>query len=497
MGFYFSKKNVSTDEYFVGGRSYSGWVIGLSLVGTSISSISFLAYPGDAYKTAWIRFVPNLMLPFAVLIAAYVFLPFFRKNYITSAYQYLEERFGPGIRVYGAVVNIIIQLIRVSIVLFLVSILLTQLTGLPSWICVVIAGISISIYTVVGGLNAVIWTDVIQTLILVGGGVLCLAVIIYKLPGGFGQIIHTALADGKLAFRDIVNGKPENISWAFTFKFKTITMMLILGFLGWLNEYSSSQSTIQRYCASKSAHEARKAMWFCVFSSLPIWAFFMFLGTSLYVFFKVNPTPEAMQMLDGTRKAEEILPYFVVNYLPPGFVGLVLSAILAAAMSSLDSGINAIATIGVVDIYKRHLVKNKNDKHYLRVAWVFSTVAAIIMIIGAIILAESKMRTLLDAATILLSLVGGGILGIYMLGFFTKKGSQRSVWFGIILTWIFSICVILSKKGILPTVPFDLYYAGLIGNLIMFVVGYLLDLILPGGHSAAHSCENELAVKID
>ena len=121
MGIYFSRKNTSTEEYFVGGRSFAGWIIGLSLVGTSISSISFLAYPGDAYKTAWLRYLPNLMLPLGVLIAAYLFLPFFRRGKITSAYQYLEDRFGPSIRVYGAITFIVGQLVRVSIILYLLS----------------------------------------------------------------------------------------------------------------------------------------------------------------------------------------------------------------------------------------------------------------------------------------------------------------------------------------------------------------------------------------
>ncbi len=178
LGFYFSKKNKDTEEYFVGGRSFSGWVIGLSLVGTSISSITFLAYPADAFKTAWLRFLPNLMLPIGVLIAAYVFLPFFRRSRVTTAYEYLEARFGPRVRVYGAGAFILGQLVRVSIILYLVSLVLNKMTGLSPTMSILIGGGLVAVYTIMGGIDAVIWTDVIQTIVLMLGGIVSLIVII-------------------------------------------------------------------------------------------------------------------------------------------------------------------------------------------------------------------------------------------------------------------------------------------------------------------------------
>ena len=196
MGFYFSKKNTDTEEYFVGGRSFSGWVIGLSLVGTSISSITFLAYPGDAFKTAWLRYLPNLMLPLAVLIAAYGFLPFFRRQNTTTAYEFLEARFGPSVRIYGAATFIIAQLVRISIILYLLALMIHEISGLGSITCILIGGVFVATYTIIGGIDAVIWTDVIQTIVLAFGGLLCLWVIVDTLPGGFyfgsvraGQII--------------------------------------------------------------------------------------------------------------------------------------------------------------------------------------------------------------------------------------------------------------------------------------------------------------------
>ncbi len=470
MGYYFSRKNNSTEEYFVGGRSYSGWIIGLSMVGTSISSVTFLAYPADGFKTAWLRFIPNFMLPIGILTAIYLFLPFFRRTKVTSAYEYLEHRFGPSARVYGAVTFIISQLIRLALILYLLSLLLHEMTGYSALVCVVLAGIFVAAYTIMGGIDAVIWTDVIQTIVLFLGGAIVLGVIIYAIPGGLGEIISVASADGKLAFTDWVDGHAEEVSWGLSLKNKTGLMMLILGLSVWLQEYGTNQNLIQRYAASRNMKEAKKAM---LFSNLNIviWAFYYFLGTALYVFFKQNPTVEATEILDGIRKAEQILPYFIINYLPPGITGIVIAAAVAAAMSSLDSSINAISTVTVHDIYRRHFVTDKEDKHYLRVAWVIASIASIIMIIGAGILTQIEDNTLQDTATILASVVMGGVFGLYLFGFITKRGGIKAVWFGISITLLFSMWTVLMKKGFLPdwmSVPFDLYYTGFMSHIIMF-----------------------------
>lgn len=331
IGLYFSRKNTSTEEYFVGGRSFSGWVIGLSLVGTSISSITFLAYPGDAFKTAWLRYLPNLMLPIAIFIAAYVFLPFFRRGNTITAYEYLEHRFGPSIRVYAALIFIIGQLVRISLILYLLSLLIHELTGLSPEMSIILAGVFVAVYTIVGGIDAVIWTDVLQTIVLMIGGLFCLGVIISSLPGGLEQIITIASEQGKLGFSELRDGQLVPIEWSFSLQDKTGSMLLLVGLTGWLTEYSANQNTVQRFCASKSDAEARKAMFVCAFTSLPIWAFYMFLGTALYVFFQVFPTETASQILNGEQKAEQILPYFINHYLPSGVAGIVIAAALAAA----------------------------------------------------------------------------------------------------------------------------------------------------------------------
>ncbi len=484
MGVYFSRRNKDTERYFVGGRTFSGWVIGLSLVGTSISSVTFLAYPADAYKTSWLRFLPNLALPVCALVGAFVFLPIYRRLRIVSVYEYLEQRFGPSIRIYGALTYIAGQFVRVSAVLYLVALLMHEVTGWDPVLCIVVTGVVVSIYTIIGGIDAVIWTDVIQTIVLIIGGVLCLGLIISHIPGGVGQIISVAWTDHKLSIAELRDGQLEPARWGFSLTEKTGLMMIILGLTAYLNEFGANQTTVQRYAASRSISEARKALFVNAFLNVPIWALYMFLGTALYVFFKTFPQPEATAMLDGSQKAEQILPYFVIHYLPSGITGLVLAAALAAAMSSLDSSINAVSAVAVTDLYKRLVRKGRDDRHYLIVSWCLAAVTAVVMVGGAIVLAEMSTTTLQDTATILGSLLGAGLFGVFMLGIFTRRGDARAVGFGILGTLLFTAWTIVASRmpSLLPSVmsvPFELYYTGILGNVVMFVLGYAVGCLLP------------------
>ncbi len=482
LGFYFSRRNVSTEEYFLGGRRFSGWVIGLSLVGTSISSITFIAYPGDAYKTSWLRFLPNLLLPVAVFIAAWLFLPRFRQGNATSAYEFLERRYGPSVRVYGACTFILAQLVRVSTILYLLALLIQEVMGLDPVTAIWVAGVFVAVYTVLGGFDAVIWTDVIQTLVLLLGGLFCLYIIVDLVPGGIATIWDIAIADNKLSFSELRDGELVPVGWGFSLSEKTATMMLLLGLSTWLTEYSSNQNTVQRFCAASSLQQARRGLLVCALSSLPIWAFYMFLGTSLYVFFQLNPTDVSQEILQGSRKAEQILPYFITRYLPNGVLGLVIAAALAAAMSSLDSSINSVTTVAVSDIYRRHIKPGREDRHYLRVAWGIAVVVSVLMVMGALLIMRAETRTLQDAATILVSLFGGGLLGLYLYGFLTRGGDSRAVWIGVAVTMVFTAWSVLASRELLPAalqIPFDLYYTGIIANVLMFCVIALAAAVLP------------------
>jgi SSS family solute:Na+ symporter len=339
------------------------------------------------------------------------------------------------------------------------------------------------IYTVLGGIGAVLWTDAIQTCLLFVGGIICIAAIIFKLPGGLNEILEIGKAAGKFSFSDVnpSTGEFTPLPWGFSFQAKTFMMLFLYGLTGWLTEYSGNQALVQKYFASKSIHETRKAILVKVLASMPIWGFYMFIGSALFVFFKRFPSQNAAEMLNGARKAEEILPFFVVNYLPPGFIGLIIAAALSAAMGAISNSVNSISTVFVIDTYKKYLIKDKSDKHYLVVSWLTAFATSVLMIIGAIILTKTKTQTIQDASTIIISVLNAGILGIYVLGFFSKRGDARAIWVGIICTVLFTIWVILGNRKLLPdymTFKFDLYYTMIFSNAIMFVSSYIAALML-------------------
>jgi solute:Na+ symporter, SSS family len=255
--------------------------------------------------------------------------------------------------------------------------------------------------------------------------------------------------------------------------------MLFIGFTNWMTEYSSNQNVVQRYCASRSTEDARRSMWICCLTSIPIWSFFMFLGTALWVYYNHFPTPESEQMLNGELKADQILPYFILDKLPMGIAGLVIAAVMAAAMSSLDSSINAVSTVLVTDVVKRHLKKDQDDKYYLAMAHKIAIGTSIIMLVGALIFAYSEGKTAQDTYTVLVALTAGGLLGLYFIGFFTTLADGRSIGIAIIFTFLFSLYCAVEKLGWVPKLPFDAYYTGIIGNVIMFAIGLSLGKLIP------------------
>ncbi len=480
LGLYFTKRNRSTDDYFLGGRSIPGWAVGISLIGAMISSVTFLAFPADAFKTAWVRYLPTLTFPIVMLLAAYFFVPFFRRGTVTSAYQYLSLRFGPGISIYAACVFLLMQMVRCATIIYLLAMLLSPLLGIRVELCIILAGGATALYAVKGGFSAVLWTEVVQTIVLILGGLVSIAVIVYLIPGGLSQIISEAWEAGKLSCMDLNpgTGKLEALAEGFSLTQKTIPMLILLGVVQHFTG-KFDQTTIQRWCSAKTAKEARKSMYFLAAGSLPVWGTFMFLGTCLWVYFQHNPSDVATAILNGAdgHKAEEIMPYFITHVLPPGVAGLVIAAAMAAAMSALGGCISAIGMVSVNDIYRPYFVKNRSDKHYMRMGKAFSLGVSILMMLGAWAFYLSDTKTFTDLGIIVGSLIGGGMASIFLIGMLTRIGDTRSLIIGIGCTLAFTVWAMLMHFKVIE-MQFELYYTMLLGNAVMFVSTCVAGLIL-------------------
>ena len=481
LGLYAGRKNKSTDAYFLADRSFPGWAVGISMIGSVISSVTFLAGPADTFKTAWFRFVPNFAFPIIGIIAACIFIPFFRRGTITSAYQYLDKRFGASVSGYVAVIFLLTQIFRTSSVVYLLAILMQSILGLDFHVCVLLTAGITAIYTTKGGLKAVIWTDVIQTVILMVGALACIAIVIYAVPGGLGTIFEKGIEMHKFSLWDIntPNGQLEPTPWVGLFSEKTILMVFVAGFFQYLN-VQLDQSTVQRWGSARSAREAKQSAYILGFGALPIWATFSFLGTCLFVYFLFNDNPVATAILEGTRKAEDIMPLFITNCLPKGIVGLVIAGALAAGMSTLSACLNAASMVWVHDLYGRFIRKNCSDAHYLRAGKLMALLLSLLMILGASLIHIADALTLADLILSATAILIAGVPGVFLAGMLTRRATIRGVWVGIAASLLFVVWLTLSNMGIIPEswrlgiIP---YYTAVFGNIITFIVVYLVSLL--------------------
>lgn len=479
IGLHFSRKGRSTENYFLGQRNFPGWAVGLSFIGATISSVTFIAYPADSFKTAWVRFLPNLAFPVIALLAAYILVPFFRRGRVHSAYHYLGLRFGVPVSVYAALVYLMAQGVRMATITYLLSVLLSSMTGLgPVWCILLAAGIT-ALYTVKGGFEAVVWNDVVQTIVLVAGALTCIFIVIHAVPGGVGAVLSEGFAAGKLSFNDlnVATGRLEPVSGGISFVEKTIPMMILVGAAQYVTG-QLDQDSVQRWCAARSLKEARKSMYVLGFGALPIWAGFMFLGTCLWVYFQHQSDEVSTAILAGTRRAEDILPHFILTVLPPGVAGLVISGALAAAMGSLSCCINAASMVWVNDLYRPHLVKGRPDAHYLRVSRGAALAFSGVMAGGAYLFHVANAKTIMELGIIATALFGGGISGAFLFGLLTRRGDFRAVVAGIVVTAAFTGYAAASQAGALPRV-FNPYYTAILANLVMFSVCVIASWILP------------------
>ncbi len=457
IGLYFSRRETGTEDFFVGGRKMPWWAVGFSLYATGTSAISFMAIPAISFGTNWIVLSQNVFSLFATVFVALYLVPLIRRLNITSTFEYLESRFHPSVRMVGSLQCLIYQVCgRMSIVLFLPALALSSVTGIDVVTSILVMGIIATVYTVLGGIKAVIWTDVVQVIVLLGGAVFCLFVIIKGIDGGLSEFFRIAAADDKTRMFD----------WSWNYTIPTAWTFLLLVVLN-VTELPRDQVMVQRILSTKGDKEAGKSVFTLALIVIPGSVLFFGLGTALYAFYKSHPD-RLSPLLSGV---DSTLPYFVAAELPIGITGLIIAALFAASMSSLDSSMNSVATVITIDFYKR-FKKNVTDQASLRLAKWITVFAGIFGTVFALIISRYSFPYLFEAFAGAAGLLGGGMGGVYSLGLFTRRANWQGAMIGmgtsVIATW--------AVQHYTDMTPFLFVGVAIVSCV---VVGYLSSLCFP------------------
>jgi len=469
LGPIFSRKNKSAEGYFLASREMPGWLVGFSLMATIISSMTFLATPGFTYKADWQYMPTHFTYLIAAVLAIHIFMPFFRRGHVNSAYQYLEMRFGLWARVYAGAGFILFQIVKAAIVLYAVSLPFEAMTGLSVPLFILILGAVVGFYSIMGGLKAILWADFVQGVLLIIGGGICLPIIIYMLPGGFSEIISVAKADGKMAMG----------SMSLSFHEKTFWVMMLNHVFWYSHLMCSDQMAVQRYTATRTAKEAKKSILITVYTTVPVWVYFTFLGTALYVFYKAFPEEQLQEMV-----AEQVFPFFILTRLPVGISGLVIAGLGASAMSTLSSVVNSTAQTLTNDFYRRLLVKKKDELHYLHAGRWFTFLFVVLSMAIALIIHWTRTEALVNIQQMFITILSGGLLGLFMLGFLTKRVDNVSalvatgITTGSICFWLFVKSA--AGRALMPTIADKLpddFMINVLSNLFIFGFGYLFAVV--------------------
>ena len=455
VGVLFDKKDQTTSNFFTASGKIPWWAAGLSIYGTQLSAITFMAIPAIVFATDWSLLIGSFLILATVPFVVKFYIPFFRRLNITSAYEYLEHRFSANVRMMGSISFILFQLGRMGIVLFLPAIAISSVTGINVYLLITIMGAICIVYTVMGGIEAVIWADVIQIVILLGGAILCLVIAIYNIDGGLSGTIAKGLADDKFNL----------FHWGWGYD-RLYLWVGIVGFF-FLNiiPYTSDQTIVQRYLTVKDERAAAKTLYTNGLVTIPGAFIFFGLGTVLYVFYHDNPG------VIPSEQVGEILPYFVVQQLPAGVAGLIIAGVFAASQSTLSSSMNSVAAAYSTDLHAR-LRPGRADESRLRVAKNTTIIAGVFGISSAMIIAALDVQFIFNLFQEVLGIFGGSLAGVFMLGIFTSRANR----YGAVAGFVVGVVLVLLAKEF---TSISVYLYAAISIVGCFITGYLTSLVRP------------------
>ncbi|WP_420237074.1 sodium:solute symporter [Telmatobacter bradus] len=466
IGLRTARRQTSTARYFVAERSIPGWAAGMSLLATIITSVTFIAYPGAAYAGDWNLLVPGIMFVVVVALIGQVIIPFFRRAVSMSVYEYFGQRFGLPVRMYASFAFALGHFSKMGFVFYLLALSVTGITGWPIGGIILVLGLITVLYTLIGGLEAVIWTDVLQGFVLWSGILVTILLLLFHSPCTSSQMIGAMIANNKMALG----------SMHFNLAKPTFWTLCLYGFFFYLQKYTADQTVVQRYLAARSDDQALRGInmgaWLC----LPAWTAFMLIGSLLWTFYRLT----AESLPSSITKPDQVFPHFMVTHMPIGLAGLFLAALFGAAMSMLASDLNCLAVILTEDFYAQFFPSH-TDQRKLRVGKLSIGVCGLLAIGVALRLATISGSALSLYYTIT-AIVAGGLAGLFLLAFLSRRAGKTAAIAGIAVNLVFTTWATLTMNdGHIVNLhawnyPWHEYTIGALGNVLLFGVGLIVAL---------------------
>jgi SSS family solute:Na+ symporter len=469
IGLRVSGRQKTTDSYFVAGRSVPGWAAGLSLLATIITSVTFIAYPGAAFAGDWTLLVPGIL--FVVVIAAIgpVIVPFFRHVVSMSVYEYFGQRFGVWVRMYASFAFAAGHFAKMGFVFYLLALTVSSITGWSITLLIVGLGVITVFYTFIGGLEAVIWTDVVQGLLLWTGVGVTIVLLLFSPRTTPSAMLHLIVAHHKMSLG----------SMGFDLARPTFWTLAFYGFFFYLQKYTADQTVVQRYLAARTDRSALRGMTVGASLCLPVWTAFMLIGSLLWAFYQL--TGEALPA--AVTRPDQVFPHFMITQMPVGVGGLFLAALFGAAMSMLASDLNCLGLVLVED-FGTHFFPRHTDAQRLRSGKLSIVVCGVLAIAVAMRLSSTQGAALALYYTAT-AIVAGGLAGLFLLAFLCRRAGRTAALAGIAVNLIFTAYATLTLNGgkILNlhgyNYPWHEYTIGAIGNLLLLAVGILAAVLFP------------------
>jgi solute:Na+ symporter, SSS family len=459
IGVYFANKNKNTDDYFRGGMQIPWWAAGCSIFATMLSSLTFTGLPSKAFAQDWVYSVGNMMIPVVAFVGVFVALPFYRRLNVTSAYEYLEKRFSRSVRLFGSASFTLFHIFRMAVVMSLTGLALAVATPLTPAQSVLLMGVLSVIYCTMGGIEAVIWTDTVQTVVLMGGALFALTMLILGTEGGLGGSVAMAVEADKFRI--------ANFHWDVTSAQIALWVVVIGGIGQNISSYTADQAVVQRYMTTPDQRRAARSIWTNAIMTIPATLLFFGIGTALFAFYRTHPG-----RLDPTITTDQIFPLFIANELPIGLAGLIVAGIFAAAQSTVSTSMNSTATTIVTD-WMRPLNACRTEDGYLRSARVITFLMGAAGTLLGLIFVNPEIKSLFDAFLMIIGLFMGVLGGLFVLGVMTRRANA----FGALTGAVVGGGVMTS---IWAFTQMNAYLYTATGIATCFVAGYLASLIRGG-----------------